>query len=104
MKENQPTMEAFMPMALSMPWIGNGVKTSHLKKPASRTFSAACMASAGVSNSAIIPYGFEVSVIWLHSSMMMSFRAAHRMMRVGLRCHSFDFRAGDQRHGTQEQQ
>src|SRR4051812_40700635 len=59
MKVNQPTLEFFSPMAWSMPWTGKGVKTSHLRKPASRTFSAACMTEAVVRNSAIMPKDLE---------------------------------------------
>src|SRR5205807_8429803 len=59
--ENQPTLELFSPIAWSRPCTGYGVNTSHFLNPASRTFSAACMVAAGVSNSAIRPYGFPVS-------------------------------------------
>src|SRR4051812_177296 len=104
MNENQPTIDGFMPIARSMPCTGYGVNTSHFEKPASRTFSAACIASAGVSNSAIIPYVPEVGVISRRSSMMMSLGAAFRMMRVGLRRHCFNFRDGDQRYKPQEKQ
>ena len=43
------------PIALSMPWTGKGVCTSHFEKPASRIFSAACMREAALSNSAPSP-------------------------------------------------
>src|SRR5688572_19976936 len=92
-KENQPTIDGFMPMALSIPCTGKGVKTSQFLKPASRTISAARMASPGVSNWAMRPYGL---VEVMRSSVMMSFRAAQRMMRVGLRGDRFDFGDGDQ--------
>src|SRR5881397_3252700 len=59
--ENQPTLELFSPIAWSSPCTGYGVNTSHFLNPASRTFSAACIVAAGVSNSAIRPYGFLVS-------------------------------------------
>ena len=55
MKANQPTFEFFKPMALSMPCTGKGVKTSQWRKPASRTFSAACSTEAAVVNSATMP-------------------------------------------------
>ncbi len=48
----QPTEESRRPIALSIPCTGKGVWTSHLPYPASRTASAAWMASAGVSYSA----------------------------------------------------
>src|SRR5436190_17949416 len=109
MNENQPTIEGFMPIALSIPCTGNGVNTSHFEKPASRTCSAARIVSPGVSNSAIIPYGRAVAVvveveIISRRSSVMSFGAAFRMMRIGLRRDCFNFRDGDQRHKTQEEQ
>src|SRR5437773_2423752 len=48
-------------MARSMPCTGNGVNTSHLRKPALRTFSAACSTDAAVRNSAIMPNGLLVA-------------------------------------------
>src|SRR3954462_5133446 len=53
-------------MAWSMPCTGKGVKTSHLRNPASRTFSAACMTEAAVVYSAIMPYGriADTSGMW----------------------------------------
>src|SRR6185437_16816090 len=67
MKANQPTLEFLRPMARSMPCTGKGVNTSQRVKPASRTFSAACMMPAGVVNSAMSPYGFAgVPFIFQH--------------------------------------
>src|SRR5664279_2950093 len=67
MKENQPTDEFRMPIALSIPCTGNGVNTSQRLQPESRTFCAACRTSAGVVNSAIIPYGLEEPFIAIAS-------------------------------------
>ena len=55
MNENQPTRELRIPIAPSMPWTGNGVKTSQRVNAASRTFRAAISTDAAVVNSAIIP-------------------------------------------------
>src|ERR1035438_4044843 len=105
-KENQPTVELRMPIALSIPCTGNGVKTSQRVQPASRTFCAACRTSAAVVNSAIIPYGLEVPFI--ASTFMVqpssAFRPAQRMVRVGLRRDALDLRGGDQRQESDEQQ
>jgi hypothetical protein len=44
-----------MPIASSIPWMGNGVCTSQRLKPRSRTFSTALTSRLGLSNSIIMP-------------------------------------------------
>src|SRR4051812_40876636 len=89
-----------------MPCTGNGVKTSQRVNPASRTFSAACMISAAVVNSAMIPYGFEVPfiLVLVVRHRFFVFGAAERMMGIGLRRDAFHFRNRNHRQVTQEQQ
>src|SRR5208337_776703 len=101
MKANQPTLELLIPMALSRPWTGNGVNTSHFRKPASRTFSAACSTDAAVVNSAKTPYR------WVGNSAMerlLVFSPAQGMMRIRLRRDSLHFGDGDHRQEPQEEQ
>src|SRR6185312_2924112 len=104
MKANQPTLEFFKPIARSMPCTGNGVNTSQRVNPASRTFSAACMMSAAVVNSAMTPYGFAGVPFILILNWLLMFRATERMMRIGLRRHALHFRNCNHRQETQEQQ